>query len=442
MAKKPIKKTNSPLHFLSQLVELSSTSSPFGGDEHPSTPPRIVLLQSSHSLPLRLDASSSLSSAQEKDVYERAGVRTPAETARRDFLGGTHWLSFVVDEIVAQQHQSVNNSSNNESPSSIDCRILWIAHREGKGPSSAFQAKYPNVMIEVLRAANDPWGWERGGDSDVIDNSEAGNEVTREIGKESAIRLDDLNYLSSKINDRIKRLTAQENHSAAGAANTIAKPATRVVVVWENLSPLLLNHGVESTLRFVQSCCRGCLVLLPVLNELLTPAQHTRFEDAASACLWLNQGEITLIRKGVREAGNVIRETVDFDLVHTVSNLSVPGDGSNNAKSKVVIVEKSTPSSPSSTFENATKVADIAGDGSSSGRIEGSRPGKIQLRLEPEPGKSSDTISQIATFTTVFAVSDSSTTNTSVTRPRIYLQDDDPEFDDLDEEDPDDDLDI
>jgi hypothetical protein len=60
---------------------------------------------------------------------------------------------------------------------------------------------------------------------------------------------------------------------------------------------------------------------------------------------------------------------------------------------------------------------------------QGSRP-RVQLRLEEEQSEN-----------VLMRASSNEVTEPS-NRPRIYLQDDDPEFDDLDEEDPDDDLDI
>jgi hypothetical protein len=56
---------------------------------------------------------------------------------------------------------------------------------------------------------------------------------------------------------------------------------------------------------------------------------------------------------------------------------------------------------------------------------------RVQLKLEDEDGK-----------TPSLAAATLATSMPPVSAPLIYMQDDDPEFDDYDEEDPDDDLDI
>ena len=449
MAAKSDKKTNNALHFLSQLAELSLSET-----SEDDLPPRIFLLQSSNSLKLRLDASSTLSSAQEQDVYERAGVRTPAETARRDFLGGTTWLKYIVEEIITQNQPPKPGTES----VSTGCSILWIAptrNHAGKGTSSATQAPIlstdRNIFVKVLHADSDPWGW----DIDDDNGEKCESEGKGSYGDAESINLVDLNRLSTTIKDHVQRLKRQFQADRTspigtpGGGSTFPSKPMPVIIVWESLSPLLLNHGVTSTLRLVQSCCRGCLVILPILNELLTPVQHTRFEDAAWACLWLNQGEMTLIRKGVRETGNVVREMIDFELVPVatssqkdmaISNMLF--DGSNKTNYRLTVVEKPLLSSSKRTesgddvdkFE--TEIKSTATADSSTGISKVKRPGKIQLRLEAE----SDTRISSRTASTIKAAVDSSIGNGN--RPRIYLQDDDPEFDDLDEEDPDDDLDI
>lgn len=126
------------------------------------------------------------------------------------------------------------------------------------------------------------------------------------------------------------------------------------------------------------------------------------------------------MRQGIRETGNVVREVLPFSLVNQEAVKSDSNvlpfrleelDDKLNAdhKEQTTVVAEEIQSGKDQFSSDPTK--------QKNGRS------KIQLRLESEDEGQFN------------ATSDNF-------RPRIYLQEDDPEFNDLDEEDPDDDLDI
>jgi len=147
---------------------------------------------------------------------------------------------------------------------------------------------------------------------------------------------------------------------------------------------------------------------VPVMIESLTTAQHRILEDAAHAVLCLSGGEAMLLRQGIREKDNFVKEEIPYRIVANRQGRRCiqiildqeeatmkPPDDSNNRRS---LVESSTTTTP------------------------GRRP-RIQLRMEQ-----GDTPRDPAVKTPPTA--------------RIFVEENDPEFQDYDEEEPDDDLDI
>ena len=131
---------------------------------------------------------------------------------------------------------------------------------------------------------------------------------------------------------------------------------------------------------------------------------------------------MTMIRQGIREKGNIIRQSLPFklDILGKLEEVEEKSDKLHQSQH------------PQETDQgNDKKSLSLTTQTTSSDRMPTPKSHthdnqKIELKLEDDNNE-------------VPKVSQQSQTNN---RPRIFLQDDDPEFDDLDEEDPDDDLDI
>jgi hypothetical protein len=278
----------------------------------------------------------------DEKVYQRAGVRTPAQNAQRDFLG-TAWL-----ELLTRQFK----------------KCVWIQ------TTGTILTDSDHNNVTILNAASNPFGW---------DDNEEGDET---------LSLEDLPGLSNAIQNEMDK-------------------EKRPIVV-ESLTPIIMRHGVSRTLAWLRLLvkCRTTIVV-PILTESLLLEQHVALEDMAQAVLYLHEGDMTMIRQGVRERGNLLRETVLFQ-VHTNE-----ADGA--VSIEVVQQEDDT--------EKLQATPEFTDRGTVTTSITtGSRPGKVQLQLEDDDAPPS--------------------ANEEASRPHIYVQDNDPEFDDLDEEDPDDDLDL
>ncbi|KAL3943853.1 MAG: hypothetical protein SGBAC_002055 [Bacillariaceae sp.] len=316
-----------------------------------------ILLQTAHGLSTRIQAAEEVENPQ---VYRRAGVPTPAETAIRDSQGGYAWLEHLVE--LARKHNHLIWVATKSQPSPITRKLTSLSNDE-------------NTNITVINAAVDPWGWD-----------------------------DECKDFSSMQN--LQELYEQ--------LSTAIKQKSSAVLAWESLASLMVAHGFELTHQFLTSF-ESCMQVWPIRIELLTPVQHSTLEDDAQALLHLRGGEMTMIRQGVRERGNTLRQALPFRLEGgKLVELEIE-DPSPPPSEEVEGKSTATDKTSSSSISSPAPVATTSGS---------SR--KIQLKMEEDDESKK---------------AEMNTPNTP-NRPRIYLQDDDPEFDDMDEEDPDDDLDI
>lgn len=324
---------------------------------HTSVPSRdyVLLLQHSFSFDLRQQAIDD----KDHDVYRRAGLCTPDKNAARDLEGGSAWLDHIT---------------------MLLCRefgtVLWLRTL----PTRFRPADVSNLSI--IDAASDPFGW----------------------NVESGVTLEDLNFLVKAVQSKVESIRAELDNDNV-----------QVPLVIQSLTPLVQRHGLIPMLRLLdelKSVC--CPVIVPVLAEAHNDEDHRRLEDASQAILWLFEGEACLLRQGARERGNLIRETIPYDIV----------TNDRGARTIEIVSEATVHSTPSDVVngEWASKsMSDTVGDSMTAPVDVGQRL-KVHLKLEEQDGPRHDSADN--------------------KKPHIYIDDDDPEFDDFDEEDPDDDLDI
>ena len=279
----------------------------------------------------------------DEQIYRRAGVRTPAQNAQRDFLGNV-WLQYLANEF-----QKTAKG------------LVWV-ETTGAIPMDASRHD-----VTVLNAAANPYGWD-------------------EKESDETLTLENLQVLADAI----------QNH-----VDNQKRP-----IVVESLTPIIMRHGLAQTLAFLRQLVKfNTPILAPILIETLSPAQHRALEDIAQAVLYLQGGDMTMIRQGVRERGNILREIVPFQVRTNDVNGAV----------SIEILEQGAKTDDEPLL--STFVTEDVKYDEQTPRL----PGKVKLELEDDNAPPS---------------------KDEVHRPLIYVQDNDPEFDDMDEEDPDDDLDI
>lgn len=332
-------------------------------------PPYWLLLESSQAFQLRNEQHSSSDTA----VYRRAGLRTPSENAARDWQAGPLFLEHIVTGLLEEPHarivwlQTIPSSQR---------RRAWLEKLQARPEGSRQMAVFDCC-------GNDPFGWD--------------DELTN-----GSINLAHLDLLLGGIKKQV-------------AANDL-----RVSLIVESLTPLMVRHGLDRTVKFLQklsSEIQPVLLVVPALVETLSSSHLRKLEDLSHAILHLTDGEAELLRQGVREKGNRVRERLPYRII----------DGSAIELLSSDLAEEAKPTeNETNEEENATKAVaslSVAADATATSQAPPQRAAKIQLQVDegsrrPAPPEA------------------------AAPQPRIFMQDDDPEFEDYDEEDPDDDLDL
>jgi hypothetical protein len=333
--------------------------------------PYLFLIQHSLAFQLRQQASSGMLESDET-VYRRAGLRTPSENALRDLEGGALWTKYVTLQMCAASDT-----------------VVWLRTSTRRLP--LWLQKYQQT--HVIDAAKDPFGWNEGTDS-------------------STTNMEDLNSIVSAVESLVQKTTTIDDGSPYCCG-----------LVIESLTPILQRHGLDQTVRLIRKLRTIVLsIVISVVRETLSPCEHRVLEDLAEAILCIQEGDATLLRKGVRERDNVVREILSFQIV-------TDQEGQRNVQlvdADVIVHEE--PQQPKSA---AVAFIDNKQHRTHS-QTSKSRP-KVELRLEE-----GDRQGQQKEPSHRQTPSEPSETSAA----HIYMDDDDPEFDDYDEEDPDDDLDI
>lgn len=389
----------------------------------------VVLVQHSLSFQLRQQAATATtatesavtpSSAKTKEVhdnddettllYRRAGLRTPAENAVRDLESGWLWLQHITNKLCSEYSS-----------------VLWLrtSTRSSSHPTSTWLT---TENLQVIDAASDPYGW----DCDPNANEEQEEGGSRRSSS-SSVQIGNLDTITNRIEEEIRQLQKQQTASDSEKRGVVV-PVPSVI---ESLTPLLQRHGLNRTIRFVRKVASLCCPLVvPILTEILTPVQHRQFEDMASAMLSINNGEAVLLREGIREKGNLVRENIHYSIV-------VDNKRNGRGGKRIELISEGREEAE---LQNETKevLNDNEGEQSAfdpTATTKASRGGekprhKVHLQLEEDSDGSGR--SKLMTGSSTTPAAEAPQPN----KPRIYLQDDDPEFDDYDEEDPDDDLDL
>jgi hypothetical protein len=344
-----------------------------------------ILVQFSQALALReaLVDSATLDAA----LYRQAGLRKPSENAQRDWYGPAAWWR----RLVAQLAENCQGASpKQQQPRRF---LLYLQTTPDNPPVEA------SAHVHILDASRNPWGW----DDNDSDNKGSGRQE-----HDDCVGMDSLQQLWQAVERKI---------------DSMAAPVTNplfVTIAVGSLIPLWVRHGPTIVLRFLarlQGLAHA--LLLPCPRDVVGPAVHRALEDSAQAVLILDEGNAVWMHKGVRERDNVVREGIDFTLQ------AKEGQWRLGMRQPSDMIDPKTIDSL-----EVSKTVESTASRSQSSEMPSVGRARVRLRLEDEDEQTPS--SAAAPLATV----------TPASTPLIYMQDDDPEFDDYDEEDPDDDLDI
>ena len=431
--------------FLARLLQGAASS-----DSDDDSCCYLLLIQHSRSLALRV-MTEEQQQQQNAAVYRRAKLRTPHENARRDWQAGALWLEHVIGRLLGQQKSP-------EEASSHSSRLILLQ----TNPTTTALAEI-SERIETINLAVDPWGWDDDDDDDDDSVCSPSSDAAA-----AAVNLNNLGAIVQAVQNALSKIQQQQQQAQGSSETTYSTP-----IVLDSLGPLLMRHGFGKTLQFIRTLLlchlpqkkeEGFLrrlvvgpVLVPVQvdGRLLTTRQHQMLEDLASAVLCLNHGQATLVRQGVREKDNLVQSLLPYEIVVVAAandddDATKTGGGRSTTMIRV-LSRDAAPGPPLESFieekdpqhvanhhrtrntPTPTTTTTTSSIKPNSGSMKTDRRAKIQLELEQDgaPPKPNHILS-----------SGTSTAKATTLPPRIFLQDDDPEYDDYDEEDPDDDLDI
>jgi sarcosine oxidase delta subunit len=339
-------------------------------------------------------------------LYERAGVRSPPERAWRDLHGSSSWL-----EIIAQ---SLGRASD---------AVVWVQTLSGRDRSGTSSLR----NVETTNLSLDPFGWNADGEGGI-----AGN----------VPNLENLDRVLQEIQDRVQALSIKSGEHQQGARKTASLQHSRgfVPVVLQSATPIFHRHGFVRTRQFLQELQRCCPVLVvPTTVESLSRDQHWSLEGMASAILTVEEGAAVMLRRGIRESTNVVRETLELDFDDPESSTGA----SQSMRIYLPRVRRVTSSTRMPSPSDPLQPGKEAMPGATTTPQGPAPPGKPQIQLsisDEDAPRAANTWRRGR----MSSEPDASTPTPHDERrqPNIIVQDDDPEFDDYDEEDPDDDLDL
>lgn len=362
---------------------------------------------------------------------------------------------------------------------------LSVPSRGGGDGDSGWEAQFQRNGVTV-ELASDPLGWDENDDEeDGENNQEDDDDGPSTTHRCYSSRMDSLQAVLTTIEGAAASIASTQDGDAGNEATTRDIP-----VIFDSIVPLLSYHGSAKTYRFLQCLLgRGTIgnssdsastrvalspIVAPISIESIRPADMRRFEDEADAIVCLSGGEMRTMRRGGGDgkvggaAGRLGTDVQQFALeqnqlqkqqqpgvtglgytsAERLVLLKSSGQGDNEERKKVVVQRKAkdridTRSSggdesllPTTTEKLASvELASPTSPAAPSASPSSSHRSRPTLQIGEE-GR--DTATSLAT--TEATADDKQPTSKS--GPRIFVQDDDPEFDDMDEEDLDDDLDL
>jgi hypothetical protein len=393
-----------------------SLTRPFSSESISCNPytPYLVLFQHNQHLIQRLIAAEPDQSAQ---LYKNAGLLTPKETSvkdgRADLFVKEAWRECVKRcsgrVIVVKCSQSIDFGCDKEIRKNRKNRELDKLFGEN------------GVVVDLF---SDPLGWDADFRSDA--NVECSSVAT--TFKAQATKLQSVLLVLQEAAQYISSQTSLDD----GTTETIQP----IPIIFDSITPLLLHHGVEKVTmlfsRLKQSVEKTIIspIFVPTLTEILPSSGNKILEEYADAILTLNGGKLTIAKRSARVGGMVcgglsggLRLTKDHQ------HFEIEGNGNNS--NGLVLLKKGMESSSKVMKEEKNDLHDI-------------ESGAKRLNLSDNTSSMEKNSTQRPILQHEEDKSEASNTKevSSKPAPRIFLEENDPEFHDLDEEDPDDDLDI
>mmetsp|Transcript_15813 Transcript_15813/g.23773 ORF Transcript_15813/g.23773 Transcript_15813/m.23773 type:complete len:515 (+) Transcript_15813:97-1641(+) len=408
-------------------------------------------------------------------IYQNAGIETPKEMSVKDNTG----LLFVIEawkectkrchgKVIFVQTSASNTilgKNNISAGASTNTSRNSRRHRDRE-----YESFVSNGAIIDLHS--DPMGW----DDDA--NDERYEEDDKNDSKQPTVFKGQTNNLQSIlqcISNAVHHINNNNDTTGDAGDKGTSKDDEQqpIPIIFDTITPLLIHHGIHKFTMLLSHIKRSFSssstsssssnnskhdktlnvvspIFIPTLMEYLPPSSNQVIEDYCDAIISLYGGKLHIAKRSASSGGNggmiypgfsggkrLTKETQSFQLNHKTGDLILlhSKSKSNLDRQKVPLV------SPSTTYDNDNE----SNIGLEKKNEKNNQEGLAESHtFHRNHGKKSSILLQHESDDVGEGPSKYVEEQKEEVKPtpRIYIEDNDPEFDDLDEEDPDDDLDI
>jgi hypothetical protein len=328
---------------------------------------------------------------------------------------GKLWLEYVAKSVLSNPEPKVSEPFRHTGSSLLSPSVVFVATLPPTKNSTAqyFQATYDMKQMRLIQI--DPVDWK--------------------------YKADELsNHLPTNL-ERLDTIISAVQSFSNSSDLSINNP---FVLMFDSISPILMRHGFEKTLLFLQELARSfshaarCrLVVVPIRSEMFTAQQHRTLEDALLPDAILNASQMApelirhfsidtspefhamLLRRGVRESDRIHREEIPYRFCAVTDKVGHDAISYRSCRYEIdFLVERE---------RVATIGDDIIPNTSFDVIRELGCRGKSNFKLDLHDGR---------------RMSASAEPLQTQRHPNIFMQENDPEFEDYDDEEPDDDLEL
>ncbi|GFH56633.1 hypothetical protein CTEN210_13109 [Chaetoceros tenuissimus] len=392
------------------LFQSTTRPIPTSTKQQPTTP-YLILFQHSQQLTQRIIAAEP---SQNSNIYKNANLQTPKTICNKDTRG---------DLFIQQAWTECVQRCNGRVILIQDGNINF---QQDKAFNTWNLMKRHGVVIDLWN--RDSW--------ELQDDIEMNQDI--KVLTANGILLEHVLQVIQDASQYIETVNSGDNNENSELP---------IPIIFESSTPFLIHHGMERLIllltKIKQTFRNVGPIFIPSLMELSTPLENRQLEEIADAVMTLNGGKVSIVKRSARNGGMISTGfSGGLRLIKEVQQFELKG---NNAATELVLLKKNTDVSMNHSENQKNNKTKIKSGDQDNTDIVAKQTQGLEIRPTPDGHKHKTSRRPVLKHENEKeTVNESRSTPESIQKqaPRIFMEEDDPEFDDLDEEDPDDDLDI
>ncbi len=460
----------------------------------PTITPYTILFQHTLKFPERLVAAEPESKSDQKVYKQHANINinidqhmNPKERCGRDIHGGTLFIQRAWEECVRRCEGRVVLVKCLDN-----CNFRRHYDTEGIDSDHADEKYYWNTFARngaIVDLYSDPLGWDDDEEEEDDDDDGRGS-VDGEINVKTIKGCSSkLQSIASAIEKAVQYIHQRSSDHKKDKDGDLQKP---IPIIFDSITPILMTQGIEKLTILlthikqkhtmsvkVQASSSASSpspipspIFLPCLIETLPLSSHRILEEYADALMTLQSGKLFMAKRSARAGGMVCgglsggmrltKEVQLFDIDYnyechrldlwtknsagTTTSSSNKGDDSSKKNHQMTQNESAGAGAGAGGKKEVNKITTgtsnltINDPKRTTPKSRHNNTSQSEQRRHQRPILEHQSDEQTRSVLTPPTKTD--VHSHQPPRPKIYLEDNDPEFDDYDEEDPDDDLDI